>query len=832
MLTLKLKCHDKMSEEDRELVYLINDGKEHAVKITTNKFEAEKDRYNPSVYVALKRIQLIFKIKGENQCLVIKGSLSCSFNQPRGGELFVVAAKIKKGLDFEDSPGVSQRIQFTNYPMSVESFEAELMNIANNPDLVFNMSQFDDFMDIFNFYKQLSAELNNNDSFGIVDQSEPYYFVYSDEKEIKVDENNTVYNSNGVVIGYKLDDDKYEFLNEEQKDRVLTLVDVKIMGDASRMKKIRSFHDNLYVSKISQVTDENVRELVSFDPINVVLDDNQIIISGEVATKGNYQYLNLYDMGQKIKLESINNSLRLIEQGGTGQAALLLEYLIGDKIMPSNGKHPDAITEKHTAALDESQKKAFLMAIDGSPVSLIKGPPGTGKTHVINAVVQYITKEIGEKVVISSQTHVAIDNVLDKLMENYDLIIPNRITNRRNKYAGEYIDITLFKTWGKEFPQHNLRASNKDLARRIAEDMAHFNGERKFYFSERTAPSEYSVIGATTTTSAIGGEKGLEVLKGYDWLIIDEVSKCPITEVLRYLPYVKHIIMVGDDFQLAPLLEFQKDDVKGLSSYDEDKFERLQNVYENSVFATTLEKARKAGRLVTLNVNYRSVNQVLGAYNVFYNNELKNMRESVKPAKVQFRTGGKLGNDKDVFFVDVKNGKETRDMGATSRYNIEEIEATAEILRILMDEVVNPISVSVSAIFPYAAQIEKFQKKNIDLINAAKKHFKSFEIDTVDAFQGRETDIVLVNTVVTDSSQRNFLNDFRRINVSMSRARDKLFVFGNPHTLSKIEMQVTGGEKRTFFNEIIMDIRRYGRLIEYDRGVRYENTNKPKIEID
>ena len=171
-------------------------------------------------------------------------------------------------------------------------------------------------------------------------------------------------------------------------------------------------------------------------------------------------------------------------------------------------------------------------------------------------------------------------------------------------------------------------------------------------------------------------------------------------------------------------------------------------------------------------------------------------------------------------------------MGATSRYNIEEIEATAEILRILMDEVVNPISVSVSAIFPYAAQIEKFQKKNIDLINAAKKHFKSFEIDTVDAFQGRETDIVLVNTVVTDSSQRNFLNDFRRINVSMSRARDKLFVFGNPHTLSKIEMQVTGGEKRTFFNEIIMDIRRYGRLIEYDRGVRYENTNKPKIEID
>lgn len=290
--------------------------------------------------------------------------------------------------------------------------------------------------------------------------------------------------------------------------------------------------------------------------------------------------------------------------------------------------------------------------------------------------------------------------------------------------------------------------------------------------------------------------------------------------------------MVGDDFQLAPLLEFSKEDVKDLKTFDEDKFDRLRDVYENSVFATTLEKARDAGRLVTLNVNYRSVSQVLGAYNVFYDNQLQNMREQVKPTKVQLEENGKIGNDKDVFFVDVKNGKETKDLGATSRYNIEEIEATAEILTILMDEVIDPASVSVSAIFPYAAQIEKFQKSNLALINAAKKHFKSFEIDTVDAFQGRETDIVLVNTVVTDASQRNFLNDFRRINVSMSRARDKLFVFGNPTTLSKIEMQVTGGQKRTFFHEIIMDIRRNGKVIVYDRGIRNEDSNKPKIKID
>ena len=148
-----------------------------------------------------------------------------------------------------------------------------------------------------------------------------------------------------------------------------------------------------------------------------------------------------------------------------------------------------------------------------------------------------------------------------------------------------------------------------------------------------------------------------------------------------------------------------------------------------------------------------------------------------------------------------------------------------------MENTVNPSTVSVSAIFPYAAQIDKFQKLNLELINQARKTFKSFEIDTVDAFQGRETDIVLVNTVVTDESQRNFLDDFRRINVSMSRARDKLFIFGNPTTLSQIDMKIPDRGKRRFFSDIIADIKRFGQVVVYNGGVKYD-TGKSKIKID
>ena len=429
---------------------------------------------------------------------------------------------------------------------------------------------------------------------------------------------------------------------------------------------------------------------------------------------------------------------------------------------------------------------------------------------------------------ISSQTHVAIDNVLDGLMSNYDCIIPNRITNRKNKYSSEYLDQTLYQTWGVNFPSFNKRAKNKELASLVAKDLANFQGEDRFEFSEKTSLSDYSVIGATTTTAAISGKKGLEVFKGYDWLIIDEVSKCPITEVLRYLPYVSNIILVGDDFQLSPVLEFSEQDVKDLPGYDEDKFRQLRTLYESSVFTKTLRKAQSAKQLVVLNENYRSVAEVLKTYNIFYNNELIGRREQVNPNKVRFSEP--LFDAKDVFFIDVRNGKEAQD--GTSKYNVEELEATKEIIERLLAITISPEKVTVAAIFPYAAQISRFTKNNRDLINKAKKTFKSFNVDTVDAFQGKQAEIVLCGTVVTMPTH-NFLNNFRRINVSMSRAKDKLFIFGNPTVLSKIEMSVEDGNSRKYFADIIQEIRKNGQMITYtpEGGINYEVKREPKIKI-
>lgn len=826
MLNLLIKL-SAVPEIEQGVLNSLRDEMYHMVKISTTKKMVELDKKDARYISSLKSVKIAFKKEGGG-VLILLGNLQVDFRQPFGGAFFLRKV-INDNTEFDSIKGVDVSLRFTTIgsPTSIIEMQSALATISNHPDFEYNIGQFDEFMEVFDFYKKLSDELNNNISYKIKSISDSYYFVSFDVKEFDSDFKVEVKDQNGVLKGYKFDESDYYYLKNEVKDQVRELFDIHIEGGSEELARIRRVgSDNVYISNVYNVSEKDVKSLKQFTVVNITISKNEVVLSGELKNTSDYDedysYLNLYDMGQKIKVESIDNSLRLINQGATGAAAELLQYLIGDVEMPCNTQSVSDEMKKYMDGLNDSQKKAFLMAVDYSPVSLIKGPPGTGKTHVINAIVQYITKEKKEKVIISSQTHIAIDNVLDKLVANYDLVIPNRITNRRNKYSSEYIDETLYKTWGSRFLQHNERSTNDTLKQKMSKSIVNFDGEHRFKYSELTQNSDYSVIGATTTTSAIAGKKGLEVLKGYDWLIIDEVSKCPITEVLRYLPYVKRIIMVGDDFQLAPLLEFSKDDVKDLPSYDEELFQKLQTIYEQSVFAKVLNKAKKANRLVVLDENYRSVSQVLSTYNVFYDGQLIGKREEIQPKRVHIdvKHGDVDYEKKDVMFVEVVGGQEAKD--GTSRFNVEEIKATEFVLKELMEKTINPQTVSVSAIFPYAAQINHFQKNNIKLINDAKKIFKSFEIDTVDAFQGKETDIVLVNTVVTDLSQRNFLNDFRRINVSMSRARDKLIVFGNSFALKKINMKISGGSERQYFKEIIDYISSQGTYIKYDGGKIYD----------
>ena len=854
-LKLKLAYNDKKEnkviEEICDDIHKLFSYQFIKCKISTKKLEIERDRKDERNIRSLRKVE--FAIKLQEGFLILKGHLSCSFRSPFGGEFFLIDYKIITNGNYDELGGVEVNVKFDNMsPTDIEPMFDALSQIVANDKFVFNIGQFDEFMEVFNFYKKISDEINNTATFDIMSSTQPYYFISVETKEL-YDEDGEISpkysgidnytNEEGIIKGYKVPEHIYDRFDNDLKDKTIKLVDVNVENKNNTLKRILRMSDNLFVSNMREVDEKKVKSLHEVELFNISKNKDIIILSFIEDHYIDEKFLNLYDMGQKIKVESIEDSLKLISQGDTGAAMPKIKYLIGDDPMPSVSSHIkntlDYITNElindtrknnYIHNLNESQTLAFLKALDGSPVTLIKGPPGTGKTHVINAITQFITKELKEKVVISSQTHVAIDNVLDKLMENKDLIIPNRITNRRNKYSVDEIDKTLYKTWGTKLFDHLNESSQKRLSTSITKDLENFRGLKEIQYS-KNMKNEFSVIGATTTTSAIGGARGRTLLKDYQWLIIDEVSKSPITEVLRYLPYVDKIILVGDDYQLSPLLEFTKEDVQQLPSYDEDMFEKLQMIYEQSVFSKTIKKAEKAGRLILLNENYRSLEHVLRTYNVFYDGALKNMREKTNRKTIQFNDKAILENDKNVFFVEPLGGAEQDDKKSHSRFNVQEAVATARILEDILETVKDPQTVTASAIFPYAAQIEYFTKNYKDLINRAKKVLKSFELDTVDAFQGRETDIVLVNTVITRMEKRNFLKDFKRINVSMSRAKDKLVVFGS-RNLEKLEMDTPEGGTRQYFKEIIGDIKTHGKMIQINqKGEVIYNESHSKFKL-
>jgi hypothetical protein len=579
-------------------------------KITTPRLLIDRDRQNTNLVKNLINVSISFA-KASGGCLVLTGTLKTAFYAPLGAH-FSIKYLRESETAYSDALGVPFTFEFTEsaHICDLQSTELWLTRIANDPRFLFRIDQFDDFMDIFGYYQKLSSELNNGFAFSLSQVSAPYSFLPVDVKGYQPPSSETMTDDNDVILGYRLSpSDLYE-MKEEVKDNLQTFVDVVIHEPKNilgLLGKQRS-KGNLYLSLDQTMSEASLLNNARlYEVVKISREGENYRLSGRLHGHLDHpRNLCAYDMGQKIKLDSIGRSLQLIKQGGSGPAAELLSYLIGEEEIPNlsglenfdvTALRKDKALGSYLHGLNDSQAQAFLKAIDGSPVTVIKGPPGTGKTYVINALVQYVTKVLHEKVIISSQTHVAIDNVLDELMSNRDMVIPNRITNRENKYAAENLDATIYRLWAKNFANFNAPlAATSPLAKQIGDDMAYFQGEKTVRYVENTEPQDYDVIGVTTTSAALGGRRGAETLKGFDWLVIDEVSKCPITEVLRYLPYVKKLILVGDDFQLPPLMEFSREDVEHLPSFDADKFEKLRSVYESSVFASTLAKAVKSNR--------------------------------------------------------------------------------------------------------------------------------------------------------------------------------------------------------------------------------------------
>ncbi len=242
--------------------------------------------------------------------------------------------------------------------------------------------------------------------------------------------------------------------------------------------------------------------------------------------------------------------------------------------------------------------------------------------------------------------------------------------------------------------------------------------------------SRARVVGATLMKCA------MTPLPKFDYVFVDEASQANVAEVIAAISLGKRVVFVGDPFQLPPVLRCRKP----------ERFSAFS-------FFSSL-----SGKCIWLRNHYRSNPKIIGFVSKHvYGNRIK-PHPSCRGVRLEAKLNGILSPEKPAVFVDV-NGAEER--VNSSKINRVEAEVCKRIVRELIENGVDDVAV----ITPYVEQ-----KKLIECLIDS-------EVDTVDAFQGREKDVIIFSTVST--RDLTFSSDFRRFNVAITRARKKLIVLAN-----------------------------------------------------
>lgn len=416
----------------------------------------------------------------------------------------------------------------------------------------------------------------------------------------------------------------------------------------------------------------------------------------------------------------------------------------------------DINVEFTTQSLTKSQKKAISEAISSSSFYLIHGPPGTGKTTVITDIVLNLIAE-GKKVLICSWMNVAVDNFLEKLIKSKKI----RLDEIARIGAG------TFKV-------------SKDVQTILLQKGIQQQSD-KFKVVGSTLASAY------LSTPLIGN-------KLFDVVIVDEAGASTVPQTLLALTLGKKFILVGDHYQLPPILQVTPDNSEiPLESINDMKislFEGLFNRWPNftTILDTQYRMDEKIAELSNILV-YNNVGKLKTGTDTSFNYLPKKNQFPINPSELSLESQDELKKvlckEYPLIWLNVDGRHEwdtvqKSSCGPRSAYNIEEVNVVEGIYRFMKEALPDLKNENVGIITPYRKQVEKLNKLLGDEI------LNGLEISTVDSFQGKEKDIIIFSTVYAPKGLQkrkkdapNVFKDKRRFNVAFTRAKYKLIIVGD-----------------------------------------------------
>ncbi len=457
-----------------------------------------------------------------------------------------------------------------------------------------------------------------------------------------------------------------------------------------------------------------------------------------------------------------------------GRLGHLREVMMGEKAPRFAEELPDV---QFRANLNESQQQAVRFALAAEDIAIIHGPPGTGKTTtVVELIVQAI--ERGQSVLACGPSNTSVDNLLEKLIAAKQKVVrighPARVAERLRDHTLDGLveqhenqsvirDLyreaeQLFRRAAKWTRSKRARGERQEMRREASELKQHARLMEKQAIDSTL--NRANVICATTTfNESVLGERW------FDLVVIDEA--CQSVEPGCWQPILRcdKVVMAGDPMQLPPTV--------------------LSSEAARQGFATSLleRQLKLHGDAVTrlLNVQYRMHRQIMTfSSDHFYEGQLIADTSVIEHrlSDLPSVTENELTTE-PVTWIDTAGAgwDEELEPDGMSRRNPEEARLVLKKIQGLIDAGLTAKDIAVIA--PYAAQVRMIRQLANDGLGES-----DLEVDTVDGFQGREKEAVVISLVRSNKDgEIGFLSDERRMNVALTRAKRKLIVIGDSATL-------------------------------------------------
>ncbi|DAA77514.1 TPA_exp: hypothetical protein A8136_6060 [Trichophyton benhamiae CBS 112371] len=516
----------------------------------------------------------------------------------------------------------------------------------------------------------------------------------------------------------------------------------------------------------------------------------------------------LVKLANDVTYRRMNQTMAKLEKMQESEHSQLIRVLFGHTTPSPLDFESVGTLEFMDPSLNDSQKEAIRFALASREIALIHGPPGTGKTHTLIELIRQLVQR-KKRVLVCGPSNISVDNIVERLALHKVPLVrighPARLLSSVLDHSLEVLSQTseaaaIVKDVRKEIDskQASIRKTRNGRERRaIYGDLKELRKE----FRERESKCVDNIVsGSQVVLGTLHGAGGHQLKnQKFDIVLIDEASQAREAQCWIPLLPASRVVLAGDHLQLPPTIKSKSSsnsDRTGSALWDKEDlhFNELSNTFDLRNLEITLFdrllSLHGTGIKRMLTTQYRMHQKIMD----FPSDELYESKliaaDAVRERLLKdlpYEVEDTDDTREPLVFYDTQggdfpekspdsNGISAKSLLVESKCNDMEAAVVARHVENLASAGVRPEDIAV--ITPYNAQVAL-------LSQLLKEKFPTLELGSVDGFQGREKEAVVVSLVRSNPDHEvGFLGEKRRLNVAMTRPRRHLCICGDSETVS------------------------------------------------